>query len=99
MMTINTTIPQAIQPQILWNHAHVSSDTLDLNSGNNIASTRTVAVHFASQLAQFGSATANTPLGLPAVKLMLLASPCSGTAVRRFIGLIRTKTLIRAKKD
>jgi uncharacterized repeat protein (TIGR01451 family) len=107
-MTINTTIPQPIQPQILWNNAQVSSDTFDPNNSNNIASTRTVVVHYPGQLAQISSVSDNQPLGLPAIELILLASLISAAAaftvfkraaVKRFIGLIRTKNLIRAKKE
>jgi uncharacterized repeat protein (TIGR01451 family) len=107
-MTIDTTIPQAIQPQILWNNAHVTSDTLDLNNANNIASTGTVAAHYSSQLVLAGSVAVSQSLGLPAIELILLASLISAaaaftvfkrTTVRRFIGLVRTKTLIRTKKE
>jgi hypothetical protein len=99
-MIINTTIPQYVQPEILWNNARVSSDTFDPDNSNNAASTRTLVVHYTSQLTQLNSAPDNQPLGLPAIELVLLASLIMAaaaftvfkrTTVRRFLGLTRTK--------
>jgi uncharacterized repeat protein (TIGR01451 family) len=99
-MIINTTIPQYVTPQILWNNAHVTSDTFDPDNSNNMASTRTLVVHYTSQLSQLNSVPDNQPLGLPTIELTLLTSLITAaaaftvfkrTTVRRFISLIRTK--------
>jgi uncharacterized repeat protein (TIGR01451 family) len=99
-MTINTTMPQTIDPQILRNDARVYSDTLDTDNSNNLASQDTKVVHYLSQLKQLNTVADNQLLSPATIALISLATLTSllaaisvfkRTTIRRFIGFIRAK--------
>jgi uncharacterized repeat protein (TIGR01451 family) len=102
-MTIKVTIPQNIEPHIKRNDARVSSDTLDIDNSNNMASQDTKVVHYIGQLPQLAKVldpVDNQYLSLAAIGLISLASLISSIAaisifkrrtVRQFIGFLKAK--------